>query len=399
MANRSYKIDDKAILFMLLMVAFFGFPAIKGAFFTSHEARSVWEGRALAELPRPGFDLQEWSDVPVKTDAYLQDHFGFAVSMNKAYRMMTIEVLAETKQDNITVGEDGFLFLSDYNTDDRYSRLRSLCQVMVNPRHTEIIVPPWLALLEQFSARGYEVTLGIAPSKPGLYPDKLPDSVPAELRKACLAYGSRLSSARVLARSAAEAGFRVIYPYDEFAAAKDSPNFYPGENFHWKGQSTHLFAELLFDAVGISVDERFSAQQTDIFAVSDVSNMLGYEVKFKMRIFDYSTFGIRHEKSAPEYMAGYFQGNWSPIGYMTTAHAMSERSALVVGNSFTTDIVTDLAPGYTNILWFLTNTTAPEDITGLLETALKNFQPDDIIFITHDNALHKANMLLQAIVH
>ena len=390
--SRKYLMDAKALALISAIALFCGLPAIAGLF-TDHEARAAWENRALAKFPRPGVNLKEIHALPEKVDAYLRDHFGFAVWLNNLYRQSRIYLYADAPTKRITIGSEGFLFVTSFSGDDRYGMFRSLCTTQVKSPHIENTVPAFLALLEKYQAKGYRVALGIAPTKPGLYPEKLPDTVPKKLRRACVDYGYLANTASALVAGGKSSGLAVVYPYAEFAEQKNNGNFYPRENFHWSGRSTHLFATLMLEKLGIDVPATFHRQRIDVTEPADTANQMGVAVSYHQKSFDYSHFEGVESSEVPDPLGQYLVGEWRPAGSITMGRPMSKRTALVVGNSFTKSAVQSLAPGYAETLWFQTNTITPEQINQAISAVLAAVDISDIIFITHDHGLFRGNKL------
>ena len=185
-----------------------------------------------------------------------------------------------------------------------------------------------------------------------------------------------------------------MYPFEDFLQLKDQGNFYPKENFHWHGRSAHVAARQWAAKSGISLPDSYSEQWKEIDQRADTSDLLGFDLEFRRGVPDYPGFGVSEERGATSGMSKYFMGKWKPTGRFVTQNPVTQRTALVIGNSFTEFLVPHLAPVYRELTWVMTNTWSQRETAEYVPRIVELIKPDDLIFVTHDGGTIKANKLI-----
>ena len=106
-------------------------PAVM-TFFTDHSERSRWENRELNTFP----DIKQISkgaEYFREIDDYLNDHFGLAIDMNKLQRKLVFYLYKDSPAPNISIGKNGFIFLTGPTKNNPFSSLRKLCINSIEP--------------------------------------------------------------------------------------------------------------------------------------------------------------------------------------------------------------------------------------------------------------------------
>ncbi len=219
------------------------------------------------------------------------------------------------------------------------------------------------------------------PSKPVLYADRLPASVPAALREDCRAAGEGWAEA--WAAAAARRGYRVAYPLAAFRAMRDRPHFYPPENFHADGAAADLAARAALAAL-YPDEPRPAPRYAERPGRADMRAFYLYD----RRITRLEPVGVprpARDGAAEARLAARFPG-MPAVTAWRTADA-PERDALVVGNSFAVRIAPHLARGFRRLTLVEANRLGPKTASTLFDEVIPALEPDAVIFVHHDAAL------------
>lgn len=384
-SRSAYIFDGGARLLVIAFALLLAIPA-GGLFFADDRERSRWENRPLAQLPAP-LGPARGDDLFAGLDLYLADHFGFALQLNSLHRRLLFYVFRDSPSQALTVGRDGFVFVTSGGmVPAPFSNLESLCIQGQDPNVAKRAIRTWTQFLDHYRAMGIRAALAIIPPKPVIYPEMLPISVPRRYRQACSRYSSATSVAGALLSWARSSDHLVIYPFEEFRARRYEGNFYPRENFHYQGESAHTAGREILKRLGISVNPEYERGTTGTTVTTDIWNLVGFERSITTKLYDYAHFAPRDMIGAPDYILRYY-AKARVFGTIETRKPMSERKALVIGNSFTRPTAVHLAPGYRSLVWIQMNDLEESEGERFFNELIARVAPDDLIFVHHDTAI------------
>jgi len=127
------------------------------------------EGRRAATFPKFNWSLDSFQEFPKNFDAYYNDFFGFREGLIAGNNFIKARVLGSSSSSLVILGKYPWLF---FGNEDGYYRsrlftsgeLRKIKQILEGRRN-------WLA------SQGIHYIFAIAPNKPTIYPEFLPDAV------------------------------------------------------------------------------------------------------------------------------------------------------------------------------------------------------------------------------
>lgn len=356
-------------------------PLVIG-FGTDDERRSAWERRTLQAWPAwPG--LQEAGAYFERLSTFADDHVGLALEANRLYSQLRYYVFGDDPVDNVTAGRDGFLFLSSQGRASKFSNIVQLCVLGVDPSAIEREKAAVATLSTSLKSRGYLVSFAIAPTKLVIYPDYLPDRVPKSLRAACSAFRDRPNVPQALADSTAADGRLIYYPLDEFIEARDLPGFYPKANFHWSGYSAHLFAKGILRRLGIEVGEEFEKEARLENKVSDLKGLIGFRLFEPMWTFPYADYGVQRLRQKPDSTRTYY-ANATDFAEFRTDRPASQRTALLITNSFGAFLAPHLAPGFAALYQINIGGLKEDEYEAFMGAFIDQLDVTDVMFLFHD---------------
>lgn len=385
MPKRHCNLSRGATILIFAAAVFLGLPSIRGLV-EDTKKRELIENRALTPFPNPDIQSLFTGSFFSQLDLYLSDHFGYSRKLHRFHQSIVYFVFRDDPVPNLTLGRDGFVFLNSHSRDTPYSAFESLCVGGGDAEDRPPVEQHWPDVLEELNRLGLRATLAVVPSKPGIYPEMLPRRVPESLRKACRDYGSIDNRMVRLRREGERRDLAIYYPFDEFSAARFSGNFYPKENFHWAGESIHLFMLGLFDVLGIAATESYSADPERTVIKAELSRILGVRLTATIRDFGYDAFGVTERTREPPFVRQWYS-RASDFREALTDNPMTSRTALLISNSFGVFAVRHLAPAYRRIVHINVNNVLPEEGAGFLENVVRRVAPDDLIFMFHDESV------------
>jgi len=365
-----------ALLALLLML-----PAL-AAFFTDHDARSLWEKRQLTTWSTV-VDAESAKQFFSGLEDYLDDHIGFALELNRSYRQVQFYLFGDSPVANVDIGEDGFVFLNAQPIDKPFSQITKLC--MPRPRQVDITQKAIEQLAAVVTGRQINMTFAVVPSKLLLYADRLPNTVPKSIREACINLDPQDSLPGQLVRRAVNVSYRVYYPIEHMLELRDEDAFYPPQNFHANSRINHEFGRGLLQQLGIEPGTKYSDGAYLAEVKADIT-MLGFTRSINTWRYPYQDYKVKKMLRKPEWVSQYY-AKARDFSMYSTSNPASERTAVVLSNSFGAYIAPHLAPGFKTTYHINLLTLAEDETVPFFEALLARTQPTDVIYLVHDGAL------------
>lgn len=369
---------------LLLCIALFLISPLIFAYWEDHEARSQWENRSLEDKPQ-WQGMWKTREYFTNLSTYIDDHLGLALWINKIYRKAVFNILKDSPVDNITVGMDNFIFLNAGKPENRFAMLKSFCphevkQGLLNERRLQVE-----KIYKYYTQKGYRVHFAIAPSKLALYPDKLGDTVPLALREKCT---SNKHIKEILLPLFIEE--KIYYPYEEMKSESMDTNYYPSTNYHWRGKSAHSFALGFLSKIGIEMGVDYSTGAHATTGNTDLS-MMGFRQEIVYEDYPYSQYDITRRRNLSWIKPFYNRIRDFSVYY--AGRPETERTALVISNSFGAFVAPHLAPAFKSLHHVSINHLTRKEENKFFNAFIDSIAPTDLIFVLHDQVLIKGNML------
>ena len=380
------RIESKARFLLMFMALLLSLPLFYGKFFTDHTARSKRENRTLAPVPQVNL-FERPREYFSALDLYLEDHMGCISEASLLHQKMLFYGFRDSPALNLTVGKNGFVFLNAHDRQKKFANFKRLCVEKGNPDIASRFVRPIREIEKYYTTKGYRVVFGTPVSKPVLYPEMLPASVPDDVKQSCVNF--RNENVFFLLRNILQKeGVNFYYPFELFFANRDTPYFYPKENFHWNGKSAHLFVEKLLLLLEIDVDEEYNKESEVVSGTADLGSIVGFRRKIDVWHYPYTSFDVNPmQQVLAKKLRKYFK-NASDFSFFRTANAMTERRALIISNSFGAFVVPHIAPAYKELAHVALYRLQEHEKKNFFSSFVDSFAPDDIIFIIHDDAMY-----------
>lgn len=163
--NKFIKISN--IVFIVIFVIIITFPI----FFSDFEGGkvSLEENRTLEKFPDLfGEDAIPFKEVPGALEDWCADNIGFRNSFFSLYRSFTFKLLGISPTDNVHVGKDGWLFL----TQDKNVEIGS-GEYLLTEETLATIAKNQQQISDYYASLGKTYYFLMLPSKASIYPEKL----------------------------------------------------------------------------------------------------------------------------------------------------------------------------------------------------------------------------------
>lgn len=208
--------------FTLLFSLAFALPCLM-SFLAAGGEVAPHENRIFAHLPKPANLHEVIHKLPKDLDRFLNDHFGFRDFFVSIHHRLTTGPLFARIRNNVLVGKDGWLY---WGNELAFSDIRG------NKAFSEATLYFWLAELnerkEWLKSLGTELVVAIAPDKPSIYPEFLPDGIRAPGGRSGL---EQLEA--VVEKERPSWLVNLKHPILERKRAPGSPELYYKADSHW----------------------------------------------------------------------------------------------------------------------------------------------------------------------
>ena len=151
-----------------------------GSFVQKDEFVSSVENRNLARIPALPHSLASFIEYPEKFNSYYADNFGFRGLLNEAYFMLTDKRINKTPFDDVTFGQNEWLFLGSIKPGyDRYDDPigDAINKNLFTKEELNDFARSLIKIDDWLKNRGIEYLYIIAPNKHTIYFEHLPDYI------------------------------------------------------------------------------------------------------------------------------------------------------------------------------------------------------------------------------
>ena len=371
---------------LVVMACVLCLPMVWGGFFTSHEQRSQFENRTLAKFPPLSF-IKEPKQYFSTLDQYVADHMGFTMGLNRLYRKTVYYLFNESTVKNISVAQDGYVFLTSHSSKEYNLIFEELCQSEVSPAILENYVRNIEKINNVVKQFGHRAIFATAITKPVLYPERLPRDVSDKARKNCQGFLKGNNLLKQLQLEVQKKDIVFHYPFKAFMLSKNEAHFFPKENFHWNGLSAHLFARTFFENIGVSVGSDFDKGKHLVETKADLK-IIGFARDIEVWNFPYADFGVAGGYQHKE--LNYMKQQYSHLfdcSYYEAENPLQKKDAIVFSDSFGGPVARHLATGYKTLTHFNIFQLQDSEQKRFYAQVLGSGKNMDIVFLFHDGGV------------
>ena len=299
---------------------------------------SIKHSRALEEFP--SYSMLQDAPVSFFDDfrSWYADRVGFGTDASLVYRKLSYYAFRDSGAPNALVGKNSSVFLTAHNAQDAsdLGSIKASCPAKSTwPKRQKRMISDWQTIKNKFNAAGIKVSLLVFPSKKTLYPELLPYQIPSDLVERCATFRESYNPLKVLQEEFPDSVFDA---YETLAENKDTPNFYPLENFHPEGESVVRAVDDFISFVGYK-SEYESLRSTEFVpstATADMAKIFGF-----IRIVDVNVpvnFDLGTIPEDPDFKKRFLEkaGETSVIRRYVNEDAPIQKRVLLITNSFGT---------------------------------------------------------------
>lgn len=322
---------EKCMAWILMFLGIMVFPHIMQFFLGQYVDATNHENRNMTE--KPILSVETYFEYPMQYEAYFNDNVPFRNQLIHFNNMMDYYLFHQSSNDEVVIGKEDWLF---YNTG-------AIEQALGTWQYTEedlqLIASNMETTRKVLESQGIEFVLFIAPNKPAVYQEYLPDyyHVVNELTP----------TEQLVSYLKEHTDVRVIYPKDELIAAKKTfpdINLYHKTDTHWNMVGGYVGACSLLSELDIEMPALTDVEVTsDGQHVGDLTDLLN--VTPKRADIEYQIVG------ASEYPAQCDKYDvYSEFIYHTSG--MDTRRVLIFSDSFCESMAPAVASQFNNC-WFV----------------------------------------------
>lgn len=351
---------------------------------------SIKHSRALEEFP--SYSMLQDAPVSFFDDfrSWYADRVGFGTDASMVYRKLSYYAFRDSGAPNALVGKNSSVFLTAHNAQDAsdLGSIKESCPAEVAwPKKQQRMISDWKTIREKFAAADKDVTILIYPSKKTLYPELLPRQIPADIIDRCMAFREKYNPLKVFQEEFPESVFDA---YDGLHEHKNTPRFYPLQNFHPDGEAVvravdDFVAFLGYDAEVETLRSREFSQTT---TNADMVNIFGFRRRVDINVpVDFAAKAVKQD---PDFRAQFVKkaGTTSAIRRFLNEDAPIKKRVLLITNSFGNRPAPYFSKYFSDVEFIQTNGfNNRQKNKRFFENYALPSQHDHVVFILQDQAV------------
>ncbi len=346
--------------------------------FQDEEDLARRQNRALNEAPEWSTLVSEPSRFFAEGRAWLSDRALFSVDASVNYRKFKYYALGDSPAANVAREGDLVLPIATDAANIDYVSVTGSCPTENDwDQMTQSLTNGWAEINRAAELAGLSTFGVIVPSKPVLYADRLPRSIPSEIRAQCVYTAENQSPAVRIASSFPDT---LTYPLAEFMAERDVDHFYPLENFHADGMAASRAAQSLIYLSSLEPfrEPDFTVREGN----ADMEPALGFARRVNFQRPDYVSAADRSNTLDREVQQGAgLRAN--QISAFYNANAADPRRVVIIANSFGARIAPDIASHYAETVQINTNGMNRQTLVRMFRYLMSG-DFDQILFVMHE---------------
>lgn len=372
---------------IVLIVLFLGMiwaPLLLSVFQIGIQSESNFafmERRAAQAYPSTPWSINELSAYPGTFERAFNDHFPLRKYGIEYYGRLCVQVLGTAPRSQLLVGKDGHCFLGSH-LDDR-SYLAALTPIQRDEEKLPYEVEQIESYGEFLESLPVPAVMVSIPTSHVLDFEHLPDFIQRQADPDALAVPQCV---KVMQNTPESIRNRfLLCPIERIRKENARYPLYAEKNFHWHpGRYTWLMASSIAEHFGV---EQYEEPKSDVFRYESTTSDLLQFASFSMinrntevyRPEMWAELGIGDHKLEEAYP------NLPPLAHTRyTVNHNRDRCVLVVGESFTPMLNTDLARYFGEVISVNYNVARFEpEARKWLEGVMRDVQPDYVVFLHH----------------
>ncbi len=225
------------VLFLFLGVIFL--PTLDDLFIHSNSKFKSTEKRVMAQMPTLNFTrLDSILKFPQEYESYFNDNFGFRNILTYWNAMIRLKLFHMSPIKSVIVGKNGWLFYDGDACSDGVPIASYRGLVSYSQKNLEAIRKNIEAQKKWLEERGIRYLIVIAPDKPTIYPEYMPDNI-----KVARAYTRTDQLIEYLKKSGSK--MQILDLRDELRNAKSQYPVYYKTDHHWNRFGGFLAAQAI----------------------------------------------------------------------------------------------------------------------------------------------------------
>lgn len=378
---------------MLILIATVLLVPLMMVPFQSEKQLEQFHNRKLSHLPAEALFFKEPDKYFHHFELWLNDRIGFNRQVVDIFKKFIFYILHDSPSPNVSVNGQ-FAFLNSHSADPN-TKFSAFIHTCPDPIAYDKIFyqleSAMLSIATYVRSKGINPVFVVAPSKPALYPEQLPLSVPKSIRSNCFKLQQSNNPLVLLSKKYPQL---VVYPFLESLALRNTEQFYPPENFHFNGMSAHVLSKVFFAKLERADPHLSNVSATLRSREGDLTVTLGFQWSVKIWQFDYAPYGVRrvwpHEQELVErnFLRTDELKKWYPrlldFSFWLVDKPITDKTALIFSNSFGAFTAPHLARGYKKLFHLNISNVDDENIKFLFESIIARYKPEEFLFVFHD---------------
>ncbi len=379
-------------LALIIYATLFLLPAM--IHFWPGEPSSKINYRPLKQLPEVPTNWREVQSYTVAVDAYLYDHFGLRERYLKTANRIRYYLFNELMSNQITVGEDGFIFYNSHASDRPGQMFYESCnQARFAASYIQEIERGFASYLSYLHDKQLQAHVAIIPIKARVYPEKLP---PLE-RQWCAKDDDHWIDALVAGLN--QVREKVYHPLALMRALKKDIQVYLPIYFHWHGETPRVIAQHMMKTLWGLDAQRHSVEPQQVKETSDLrAHLIGLKFRNESVKYDYEQDGVVacSGSACVPGLAQFFEQ--APLAYTYLSPVQDGPVLLVVADSFGQYITPHFIRGFARVVQVDASHMKADQVWAFYEHVLTTVQPTHVLNLLHEGGISGFNKLNQLLL-
>jgi hypothetical protein len=381
--KKIYQIFSLTFLFIFLCL-----PMMKHLY-VGDEIKSK-ENRNLTQRPSQPKNLASLSSYTSKVDDYLADQFGFRDVFIKTANRLRYQLFNETTSKQITMGENGFIFLNSHSAKHPYSLINNVCDI--KPLSKELqddAIKAFSKFIANYEDQGFQTGIAIIPSKSRIYPENLLNPQAEICQNNVITWlDQRINEVT---------GRGIYYPLKKFRQWKNEFQVYLPSFFHWNGELPYHVADDMMKNYW-HIEPEFEVHPTDTSVKTDLQRFLfGLKIKNLSKKYDYSSYKVKACRGAHCFknLSHVYE---RIIGFRFFKDSTAHNKLLILSDSFGAKITPHFIRGFDEVAMIELNHLKKKERLSFFNTVLSTEKPTHLLLLFHDGGSKGQSKLLQEVL-
>lgn len=361
------------LFIIIIFIAMITVPQI-ACWFAGGNTDTLSHAERRALYSKPEFKFADLENYPKKFDNYYNDHLPFRTNIIEAYAYVNFCLFGTIQNKEIVHGKEDWLF---FKCENNYPEKNPIEQAQGITEYTDTEKSKTVNVVHdnytKLKEKGIDMYILVLPNKASIYKEYLPDSIKIK--------SDRDSTKELLDYVGEHVDVPIIYPKEEFLAAKEKHQIYLKYDTHWNKIGACIGAIELakgidpsfsYDVDSLEIEVKDSPDERDLSQVASLTSTLQEKSIFVNNFYSDITYEVKRDEKGKieEY----------------TSNSENDKTIMIVGDSYRNNMKEYFARLYKKVIVV--------DKEYYRENLLEEYKPDILVQESVERKVQTLNQTL-----